>query len=342
MKKKIILTGGGTMGSVSPLLAIAEKYEAHYLVIGTKDGPEKKVIEDVGLEFISISNGKLRRYWDLNNLIDIFKIIKGFFQSLNIIYKYKPDLILTAGSFVAVPVVIAAYFFKVPSFIHQQDIVPGLANKIMSFFAKKITLTFPEQIVNFNHKKTVVTGNPIRSLKYDITVKPLVVITGGGLGAREFNNFLKEFIPIIAQKYEVHHILGKNNFNQKLNINNYVPYKFIKKGMIELLSQAEFIISRAGMSLITEAANFKKPLFLIPIPFSHQEKNVEFFAKYNAILFVKQGSKKIMERYLEKIMTNKELRYALGENLHNLFPQNAVDNYIELIENILDKENGYK
>ena len=336
MKKKIILVGAGTMGSVSPLLAISEKYKADYLFIGTKQGPEKKVIESLGLEFKEISSGKLRRYFDLNNIIDVYKIILGFFQSLIILNKYKPDIILTSGSFVAVPVVIAGKVLGIPSVVHQQDIVIGLANKIMSFFAKKITVTFPEQIANFNSKKTVVTGNPVRELKDDIKVKPLVVITGGGLGARKFNNFVKPFIPIIAKKYEVHHILGDSNYDQKLDIDNYIPYKFIKKGMVELLSNSEFIISRAGMSLITEVANLKKTLFLIPIPDSHQVNNAEFFAKHNAVLFVNQGSKKIMERYLNKAMSNKELRYALGENLNNLFPKNAVDNYIKLIENTLN------
>ncbi len=332
MEKKIILVGGDTMGSVSPLLAIAEKYSAEYLFVGTKNGVERKVVESIGIDYKSINNGKLRRYFDLNNFIDIFKIIIGFFQSFKIIYKYKPDLILTSGSFVAVPVVIAGFILRIPSFVHQQDIVVGLANKIMSFFAKKITITFPEQIYNFNYKKTVLTGNPVRSLKKLVEKKPLVVITGGGLGARDFNNFLKEFILIITKKYEVHHILGKNNFDQKLNINNYFPYKFINEGMRELLYNSEFIISRAGMSLISEAANFKKTLFLIPIPGSHQEKNAEFFSKNNSVLFVNQGSRQIMKRYLEKVMSNKELRYALGKNLNNLFPRNPVDNYIKLIE----------
>ncbi len=321
------------MGSVSPLLAIAEKYKADYLFIGTHNGPEKKVITSLNLNFKSISNGKLRRYWSLNNFLDLYRIILGFFQSIKIIYKYKPDIVLSSGSFVAVPVIIASRLLGVRSIINQQDIVIGLANSIKSFFAHKITVTFPEQIANFNSEKTIVTGNPVRSLKYNIKVKPLVVITGGGLGALEFNNFLKEFIPFIVQKYEVHHILGENNYNQKLDIPNYIPYKFIKTGMIELLANAEFIISRAGMSLITEVASLKKPLLLIPIPDSHQEKNAEFFAKHNAVLFVKQGSKQIMKRYLEKVISNKELRYALGENLNNLFPFSAVDRYIELIEN---------
>ena len=333
MKKKIILVGGGTMGSVSPLLAIAEKHKANYLFIGTHNGPERKVIEYLNIDFKSIASGKLRRYWSLDNIKDFFKIILGFLQSIKIIHKYKPDIVLSSGSFVAVPVIIAAKILRVPSIIHQQDIVIGLANRIMSFFATKITVTFPEQIASFNYKKTIVTGNPVRSLKNNIEVKPLVVITGGGLGAREFNNFLKEFIPVLAEKYEVHHILGENNYDQKLNIPNYIPYKFIKTGMIELLANAEFIISRAGMSLITEVANLKKPLFLIPIPNSHQEKNAEFFAKHNSVLFVNQGSQQIMKRYLDKVMSNKELRFALGDNLNNLFPQNAVDSYIKLIEN---------
>ncbi|RJQ34858.1 UDP-N-acetylglucosamine--N-acetylmuramyl-(pentapeptide) pyrophosphoryl-undecaprenol N-acetylglucosamine transferase [Candidatus Parcubacteria bacterium] len=336
-KIKIILAGGGTLGSVSPLLAIAEKYPAEYLFIGSADGPEKKILDKQGIDFVAIKTGKLRRYFSWQNFADILKIKLAFFQSIKILSKYKPDLVLTAGSFVAVPVVWAAWVLRIPVVVHQQDIQVGLANKLMAPYAKKITVTFEEQVADFNHKKVVVTGNPVRVVKDNTEYKPIVVITGGGKGARSMNDFVAKFIPQILEHYEVHHLLGEENWDQRQNQENYFPYKFISQGMINLLSQADIIISRAGMSLITEAASLKKALILIPIPDSHQEINAGFFAKHNAAVMVKQGSDQIMERYLQKLIANVSLRQALGENLYALFPKNAVNDYIILIDSIIAK-----
>ncbi|MBT6691489.1 UDP-N-acetylglucosamine--N-acetylmuramyl-(pentapeptide) pyrophosphoryl-undecaprenol N-acetylglucosamine transferase [Candidatus Parcubacteria bacterium] len=337
-KPKIILAGGGTLGSVSPLLAIASKYQADYLFIGSDDGPEKKIIEDKHIEFLAIKSGKLRRYFDWKNFADIIKIKLAFWQSLNIINKFKPDIVLTAGSFVAVPVVWAAWILRVPVIVHQQDIKVGLANKLMAPFAKKITVTFKEQVSNFKHNKVVITGNPVRKMQTEEVYKPIVVITGGGLGARRLNNFVALFIPKLLEKYEVHHILGDRNWDQKLELDGYYPYKFIKRGMLNMLSQADIVISRAGMSLITEVAALKKALVLIPIPDSHQERNAAFFAKKNAAIMVKQGSDKIMGRYLDKLMESDILRTGLANNLHQAFPKYAVNDYIILINKILNKE----
>ena len=225
-KPKIILAGGGTLGSVSPLLAIASKYEAEYLFVGSHNGPEKKIIEDKGINFVVIKSGKLRRYFDWQNFADIIKIKWGFFQSLKIISKFKPDIILTAGSFVAVPVVWAAWLLRVPVVVHQQDIQVGLANKLMAPFAKKITVTFKEQVADFKHSKVIITGNPVRSMQIEETYKPIVVITGGGLGARHLNDFINPFIPKLLEKYEVHHVLGDKNWEQRLDLEGYYPYKF--------------------------------------------------------------------------------------------------------------------
>lgn len=336
--KKVLLAGGGTLGSVSPLLAVAEKYEADYLFIGSEDGPERKLLEKVDMNFVSISSGKLRRYFDWQNIVDIFKVKLGFFQSLKILFKYKPDIVLTAGSFVAVPVAWAAWFLRIPVIVHQQDIQVGLANKLMAPIAKKITVTFKDQTKDFNHKKVVVTGNPVRSIKDNTEYKPIVVITGGGKGARSMNDFVNKFIPLLLEKYEVHHLLGNSNWDQKYEAEGYFAYKFISQGMINLLSQADIIISRSGMSLITEAASLKKALVLVPIPDSHQERNANFFAKNNAAIVVRQGSDQIMQRYLEKLLENSSLRQGLGNNLYQLFPKYAVNDYIILINKIIDEK----
>ena len=335
ISKKILLVGGGTMGSVSPLLAIAKKYQADYLFVGTKYGPEKSVVDSLGLKYRAITGGKLRRYWSFKNLLDIFKIKFAWWQSLFLLIKYKPDIILTAGSFVAVPVAYAAWVLRIPVIVHQQDIQVGLANKLMAFVAKKITVTFPETKKLFPTKKTIVTGNPTNTCMQPQKDRSSIVITGGGLGARGFNKFLAEFIPNLTKNYQVHHILGTNNLDQALDLENYQAHQFIKQGMVDLLSQADIIISRAGLSLITEAAALKKALVLIPIPSSHQEKNAEFFAKQNAAIMVRQGSRQILARYLYKLTSHPKLRQDLGENLYNLFPKDPVDKYIKVIEDIL-------
>ena len=334
-QNKILLVGGGTLGSVSPLLAVAKKYSADYLFIGSHYGPEKYIVEAAGLEFKSISSGKLRRYFSWLNFVDLFKLNLAWWQSIFLLLKFKPDIILTAGSFVAVPVAWAAWVLRIPIIVHQQDIGVGLANKLMAPIARKISVTFTDSKNLFKASKVVVTGNPVGVVSKKISNQPSIVITGGGLGARDFNDFLAEFIPLLTENYQVQHILGTKNYDQALDLPNYQSYKFIKEGMIDLLAQADIIISRAGLSLITEAAVLKKALILIPIPDSHQEDNAKFFAQHNAAIMVRQGSRQILASYLNKLLDNKHLQQALGKNLYNLFPKNAVDNYIKLIEDVL-------
>lgn len=336
-RKKIILVGGGTLGSVSPLLAVASKYEADYVFVGTADGPEKNFVAEKEMPYRAIRSGKLRRYFSWKNFSDLINIKIAFWQSIKIIIQEKPDIILTAGSFVAVPFVWAAWFLRVPSIVHQQDLIPGLANKLMAPFAKKITLTFSEEKKFFNRKKVVLTGNPVRHIRRTIKEKPSILITGGGLGARGMNHFVVKFIPKLSEKYKINHILGNENWDQRVVWDDYHPYRFVTDEMPYLLSQADIIISRSGMSLITEAASLHKALILIPMPNSHQVKNAEFFAKHNAAIMVNQGSDKIMERYLDKLMVSDELIKGLGRNLYNLFPHNAVNNYTILIDKILNK-----
>ncbi|MFA6307603.1 MAG: UDP-N-acetylglucosamine--N-acetylmuramyl-(pentapeptide) pyrophosphoryl-undecaprenol N-acetylglucosamine transferase [Patescibacteria group bacterium] len=337
---KILLAGGGTLGSVSPLLAIAAKYKADYLFVGSEHGPEQDFVISQGIaNFQSIKSGKLRRYFDWQNFVDVYRIKLAFFQSLKIIWHFKPDIVLTAGSFVAVPVVWAAWLLGKPVVVHQQDLVVGLANKLMAPFAKKITVVFPEQIKDFDNKKTIVTGNPVREAKSSLEkTSPLIVITGGGLGARSMNKFVKDFVPrMLEAGFEVYHILGKKNLDQALELRGYHSDKFIKNAMLDILAQADIIISRAGMSLISEAAALKKALVLIPMEDSHQERNAAFLAKHNAAVMIRQGNHHIMNRYLDKLLVKEDLRQALGNNLYNLFPKNAINDYIILIDKILNK-----
>ncbi len=334
-KPKILLVGGGTLGSVSPLLAIAKEFEAEYLFVCSPNGPEKKIIEASAISFVTLDTGKWRRYFSWQNFVDIFKSKISFWKSLGIIKKFKPDIVLTAGSFVSVPVAWAAWFCRVPVIVHQQDIVVGLANKLMAPIAKVITVTFPEQADSFKQKnKIVVTGNPVREIPNNVNNEKIILITGGGLGARGLNDFIKQFIPYLTQYYPVHHILGQENWEQRADYKNYIPHQFVTEEMLSLLAKAELVISRAGMQTITEVACLAKPLVLVPMPNSHQEANAVFLAKHNAAYLVKQGQHQIMERYLEKLLNEDDLRQGLAENLHKLFPDRATANYVELMKNL--------
>jgi UDP-N-acetylglucosamine--N-acetylmuramyl-(pentapeptide) pyrophosphoryl-undecaprenol N-acetylglucosamine transferase len=335
-KVKILLVGGGTLGSVSPLLAIAKNYTAEYLFVCSLIGPEIKLIKASGIPYLTLNAGKLRRYFSWANFIDVFKFKISFWKSLSIIRKYKPDLVLSAGSFVAVPVVWAAWFCRIPIIVHQQDIVVGLANKLMAPLANIITVTFEEQKNDFHNKnKIVVTGNPVRMNNPVPTEQKIILVTGGGLGARGLNEFVKQFIPYLASFYPVHHVLGAENWDQKAEYKNYTPHQFVTTEMPDLINRAELIISRAGMQTITEAAQLSKALVLIPMPNSHQEQNAIFLAKHNAAYLVKQGQHQIMERYLEKLLNSDDLRLGVASNLHKLFPERAMENYINLINKLL-------
>ncbi len=335
-KPKILLVGGGTLGSVSPLLAIMKNFAAEYLFVCSPNGPERKIIGASQIPFVSLDSGKLRRYFSWTNFTDLFKLKISFFKSLALIKEYKPDLVLTAGSFVAVPVAWAAWFLRIPVVVHQQDIVVGLANKLMAPVANVITVTFPEQKNNFkNKKKIVVTGNPVRMNILSPVEQKIILITGGGLGARGLNEFIKQFIPYLAKFYPVHHILGAENWDQKAVAENYTAHQFVTTEMLDLMNRAELIISRAGMQTITEAANLSKALVLIPMPDSHQEQNAIFLAKHNAAYLVKQEQYQIMERYLEKLLNSDDLRRGVATNLRNLFPEQAMENYIKVINKLL-------
>ena len=220
---KIILTGGGTMGSVTPLLGVAEEIkkcapDVEFLWIGTKNGPEKKVVDSYNINFKTIPAGKFRRYFSLRNFSDPFSILAGFFKSLWLIFKFKPQMILSAGGFVAVPVIWAGWILKVPSLVHQEDLRPGLANKLTARFAKIITVAFSDSLKYF--PRAIVTGNPIRAEIFsgsrEATEKsfnlekdlPTLFVLGGGTGALELNKIVVAAVPELVKFCQVIHMTG--------------------------------------------------------------------------------------------------------------------------------------
>lgn len=281
--KKIILTGGGTAGHVTPNLALVPKLIEQgftFEYIGSVNGIERELVTNTNITYHAISSGKLRRYLSLENVTDMFRIIKGLRDASKIIKRIKPDIIFSKGGFVSVPVVIAGKLSGVPVLIHESDMTPGLANKISIPFATKICLSFPET-VNFlpknARKKAVVTGAPIREsiscgdaekgLKMCgfSNEKPVILVMGGSLGSVTINTVVRNSLDSLLSRYNVAHICGKNNVDDSIKADGYAQFAYLHERLIDLFACADIIVSRAGSNSIFEFLSLKKPNLLIPL-----------------------------------------------------------------------------
>ena len=276
--KKIILTGGGTAGHVTPNLALLpslqkEEFEIRY--IGSYNGIERRLIEETGIPYDGISSGKLRRYFDIKNFSDPLRVLKGYAEALKIMKKYKPDVVFSKGGFVAVPVVLAARHHKIPVIIHESDMTPGLANKICIPIAKKVCCNFPETLKYLPEDKAVLTGSPIREellngdrlagLQYTHLSAglPVILVIGGSLGSVTVNQAVRSILPELLKNFQIIHICGKGNLDESLiGMEGYVQYEYVDKPLRHLFAAADLVLSRAGANSICEILALRKPNIL--------------------------------------------------------------------------------
>ncbi len=279
--KRIVLTGGGTAGHVTPNIALVPRlrelgYDIQY--IGSYDGIEKKLIEEMNIPYYGISSGKLRRYFDLKNFSDPFRVIKGYAEARNILKKLKPDVLFSKGGFVAVPVVLAAKHCNIPVIIHESDMTPGLANKLAIPFATKVCCNFPETLQYLPQEKAVLTGSPIRAELHAgsriaalefcgfTANKPVLMVIGGSLGSANVNNAIRGILPELLKTFQVIHLCGKDKLDPSLeNTEGYVQFEYIKKELADLFALADIVVSRAGANAICELLELRKPALLIPL-----------------------------------------------------------------------------
>ncbi len=323
--KHIVLTGGGTAGHVTPNIALIPRlkemgYQISY--IGSYNGMEKQLIEAEGIDYYGIATGKLRRYLDLKNLSDPFRVIKGYLEAKKLMKQLKPDIVFSKGGFVAVPVVLAADSRKIPVIIHESDMTPGLANKICIPHAKKICCNFPETLANVPEGKGIVTGSPIRK---ELTAgsreagfaftglsdeKPVILVMGGSLGSVNVNNHVREALPELLKTYSVVHLCGKGNKDEALNNTaGYRQYEYIKEELPDLFAMTDIIISRAGANAICEINQLAIPNLLIPLS-ANASRGDQIL---NAHSFEKQGYSLVLE---EENLTKETLLEAV-QNLHD-------------------------
>ncbi|MCF6276585.1 MAG: UDP-N-acetylglucosamine--N-acetylmuramyl-(pentapeptide) pyrophosphoryl-undecaprenol N-acetylglucosamine transferase [Candidatus Magasanikbacteria bacterium] len=355
---KIIFSGGGTLGPVTPLLAIKEVLEKkdkkiEFVWVGTKTGPEKELVKKYNIPFLAISSGKFRRYLSFWNFTDLFKICFGFLQSFKILWKEKPDLCISAGGFVSVPVHFIAWIMGVPTWIHQQDVKVGLSNKIMSFFAIKITTALEEGVVNFSAKKVEWLGNPVREeilignkekvfqgfgLKSDL---PVVFVMGGGTGSLKINRLVIESLPHLKGICQIIHLTGKNKSedNEKFKeFENYFQFDFFTEEMKDAYAISELVVARGGFGTLTEVAALKKAVIIIPNE-GHQEDNVKFLSSSGALLSFNNNliSGVELAKVIKDLLQNKNKMKEMGERLNSLLPIAKEKDIISIIDELFGR-----
>lgn len=346
---KIIFAGGGTGGSVTPLISIYQAVakrdpQATFLWLSPKKDPVKNLVLNYKLEVKEIFSGKLRRYFSWQNFTDIFAILFGLIQSIFIILKFKPDFIISAGGFVAVPVVWAAKILRVKVIIHQQDVVAGLANKLMASSAWKITVAFEKSIKDFPGKKPIFFGNPVReeifSGNKDLAIKefnlesnlPIVLIIGGGTGAFGLNDLAIKALPILINFCQIIHITGGRT-KQEFKNPRYHDFVFLTDQLKNVLVAADLVVTRAGMGFLTELAALRKPVLIIPMPDSHQEKNAEEFFKNNAaqVLNEKTLTPEIFSQAIHDLLKDNVLLDNFRRNIQKVLPTDAAQKMVDII-----------
>lgn len=347
--RNIILTGGGTAGHVIPNIALLDKlkeagFAVHY--IGSRDGIERGLMQGrPNVKYHPISSGKIRRYFDVKNLTDPFRVMAGVLQSFNIIRRVAPSVVFSKGGFVSVPVVIAAWMLQIPVVIHESDITPGLANKISRPFARVMCTTFSQAALAAG-RKGVTTGSPVRPEvmngdRYRGLVmsgfengRPVLLVMGGSSGSQAINHAVDMDLDALRRKYQVIHIRGKNDIQAHMEgVPGYKQFGYIDEELPHILAAADVVISRAGANAIFELAALKKPMLLIPLPLSasrgDQILNAEYFKTRGWAKVLDQADMERiglmpalaeLERDRDKLVANLE-KSNLSSGLDKLFAQ---------------------
>lgn len=324
--KRIILTGGGTAGHVTPNIALIPRlkemgYDIQY--IGSYNGIEKDLIEPFHIPYHGISSGKLRRYFSVQNFTDPFRVLKGLGEARKLIRELKPDVIFSKGGFVSVPVVLAGKQAKVPVIIHESDMTPGLANKIALPSATKVCCNFPETLEHLPKEKAHLTGSPIRQellsgnkvAAMDLcgfsADKPVILVIGGSLGSVAVNNAVRAALPELLERFQVVHLCGKGKLDESLtNTKGYKQFEYISSELRDIFALSDLVISRAGANAICELLALRKPNLLIPLS-ANASRGDQIL---NARSFERQGFSVVLE---EEEVTKESLLDAVNKLYEN-------------------------
>lgn len=357
----ILVVGGGTGGHVVPVLAVSaalKKRGAQVLVVGSRNGRDETLVKEAGFDFVGIRTGKLRRYFSLTNLVDPFRVVAGFFQSLRIIRRFRPAVVFAKGGYVSLPVAWAAKLGRVPVVIHESDAVPGLANRLSEKAAKVIAVSFPpEQMAGLPKRKLVQTGNPLRDdvlkgkaeravrtfgLAKDV---PLVVVLGGSQGSAALNQAAWEALPKLLEVCQVVHQVGAKSAKEVSDKQQALPPELADRyqargyfgtELFDLYAACDLVVSRAGAGAIAEIAAVGKPAVLVPLASAagnHQQANAKVYEKSGAALVLDQDqlSAAALTRLVKQLLGDSQRRVTMGRAARNLARLDATDQVADLV-----------
>ncbi len=350
--KRIVLTGGGTAGHCLPNLALVPTlkergYEISY--IGSYEGIERQLVEKYGLMYTGISSGKFRRYFDLKNFTDPFRVLRGYGEARKALKAMSPDVVFSKGGYVAVPVVRAAASLKIPIIIHESDMTPGLANRLSFRCADRICCSFPETLSFLPEKKRVLTGTPVRADLLNGSREralsfvhmreggyPYLMVIGGSLGAQRVNEAIRSALPELLKKYNVIHLCGRGKLDPTLNRRDgYMQYDYINEELADLYSLADVVVSRAGANAVFELLTLKKPNVLIPLATGRgdQKLNAESFAKagYSVLLTEDKLNNASLTAAIDEVYENREHYRGVMSRAESL---SAVQKICDLIDKV--------
>lgn len=358
-KPTIILSGGGTMGSVMPLVALWERVRGDFdcVWIGSRKGIERAYIDGLGIKYRAIPAGKIRRYFHPKTLLAPFFILAGFLASLYYLAVYRPKIVIVSGSFISVPLVWASWLLGVRRVVHQEDLEIGLAGKATIPFASAVTCAFPEILKEIKNKNKFWIGNPVREIFKNPDAKKwsgellLVLVLGGGLGSEKINCAVAEIAPKLAGKARILHLTGKNKTPvvepmDRLTTGQAVgprrPYSGYERmaGMWDAelagaMAAADIVVSRAGLSTLGEMSFLGKPAILIPLSGVGQDANAKYLEKRNAAVVVDKNNLADLENKLTELIQNEDKRKELSENIKKIFPPGAAEKLAEIIYSVL-------
>ena len=347
---KVIITGG----HITPAMAVIDellKRGADVLIAGrmytnldkTDYSFEYQEATRKKIPFVNIDAGKLSRYLSRSSLIFLKRIPRGFIEAKYLIDKEKPDIIISFGGYIALPVTIIGFIKKIPIYTHEQTIMPGIANRLIGNLAKKIFISFPQSKKFFSEKKTLLTGNPIRSeilsknhSKINISQgKPVILVLGGSLGSHYINSLIEANIEKLLQKYVIIHQTGDvsqfNDYNRLAKITNkcyVVKRHLIGADLGVCYNLCDLVISRAGANTVFELIRFDKPAILIPLPGSagnEQFLHARLLEKAGvAKIYRQESSPSVFIEMVETVMGKKEVFSENHKKLKYLDQQNAA------------------
>lgn len=349
--KKIVLTGGGTAGHVTPNIALIPRlremgYEIYYF--GSYDGIEKKLIADFDIPYFGVATGKFRRYFDPKNFSDPFRVVKGYSEAKKKLKEIKPDVVFSKGGFVSVPVVRAAASLNIPCIIHESDMTPGLANKLCIPVATKVCCNFPETMKLLPEGKAVLTGSPIReelakgnkTAAYDLcgftANKPVIMVIGGSLGSAAINQTVRQALPKLLEDFQVVHLCGKEKVdNLLLRVEGYKQFEYLKAELKDVFAMADVVISRAGANAICELLALKKPNILIPLPAASsrgdQLLNAKSFSEqgYSIVIDEDNLTENLLVEKVHELYFTKQTYIDAMNRSHQL---SSIDTILKLIK----------